>query len=117
MDVSQTKEEGVPATLSQRLMDIKQGLRKMYALLKQMGHSGTSRASQLKLGKHLEDLSNPGTYSHHQFESVESSYYRTTPDKRNLICKRIKLILMIREAIGFSKTTVEIAVLNIVKGH
>jgi len=66
-------------------------------------------------GKCLDGLSNPGTYSHNQFERIESSYYRTTPDKRNLICKRIKLILMIREARGFSKTIVEIVVLNTVK--
>lgn len=97
-------------------MDIKQGLRERHALLKQMGHHGTSRASQLKLGKYSDSLSKPGTYSHNPLENTESSYNRTTPDKRNLICKRIKLILMIREARGFSKTTVEIEALNTVKG-
>lgn len=97
-------------------MDIKQDLREMHALLKQIRHPGTSRASQLKLGKCSDSLSKPGTYSHNQFANTESSYYRTTPDKRNLICKRIKLIL-IREARGFSKTIVEIVVLNTVKGQ
>lgn len=98
-------------------MDIKLGLREMHAILEQMGHPGTSKASQLKLGKCSDSLSNPGTYSRNQLESTESSYYRTTPDKRNMICKRIKLILMIREARGFSKTIVEIVLLNTVKGQ
>lgn len=81
------------------------------------GHPGISRASQLNLSECADSLSNPGTYSHNQFESMESSYYRTSLDKRSLICTMIKLILMIRGARGFSKTIVEIAALNTVKGE
>lgn len=98
-------------------MDIKQGLREMHALLKQMRQPGTCRASQLKLHKCSDSLSNPSTYSHNHLESTESFYYRTTPDKRNLMCKWIKLNLMTKEARGFCKTIVEIVVLNTVKGQ
>lgn len=54
-------------------------------------------------------------YSHNQFENTES-FYSTTPDKSNFICKTVKHVLMISDTRGFSKTVAEVSVLITIKG-